>query len=211
MEQQRSARTARTRPDGSPAAPSSPVPAPSAPERENRDRLPRPGLAEAGGHRAGGRAGRPRHEARARRSQAKAREQSGSLPRTRLTGLGSGLLAGLLMILAGAGDAYVLGGSPTVYGASFVLVSTVSAVFVRPTELLAAPVAAPLAFVAGLLFLNEGAPGLAGQLFGIFTALALQAQWLYAGTAAALLVVLVRKTALLLRRARARRARRRSR
>lgn len=107
------------------------------------------------------------------------------------------------MALTGALDA-----SPALYGGAFLLVSVVSAAYVRDTELLAAPAAVPLAFLAGLPFLNPGDSGIAGQLFGIFSTLALQVHWLYAGTAAAVLVAAGRRTAQTVRRARANRARR---
>lgn len=108
------------------------------------------------------------------------------------------------MALTGALDA-----SPELYGGCFVLVGVVSAAYVRAAELLAAPAAAPLAFLAGLPFLNDGDPGIVGQLFGIYSALALQAHWLYAGTAAAVLVAAGRKTVQTVRRAtRGRRSRR---
>lgn len=199
--------------------------------RERRGaRLPRPAGSGAAGHRAsgGGEAagagrqspgrgtGAPRpgdatvHQAQARLALLPSALTAlwYRLPRPRLTGLGSGLLAALLMVAVGGLDALVLEGSPAVYGVFFVLVSTVTAAWVRPAELFAAPVSVPLAFVAGIFFISDGTPGLAGQLMGIFSTLALQAGWLYAGTLAAALIALGRKLTLIGQRARATRARR---
>ncbi|MGH3324433.1 MAG: DUF6542 domain-containing protein [Streptomyces sp.] len=128
------------------------------------------------------------------------------LPSARLTALGSGLLAVLLMMLAGSLDALLLGGSFVAYGAVFILVSVICAAWVRPAELFTAPIAVPIAFTLGVFFISGGTgnEGLKGHLMGLFPALALNAVWLYAGTLAATLVAFVRKLALLAQAARAR-------
>jgi hypothetical protein len=128
------------------------------------------------------------------------------LPRARLTALGTGLLGVLLMMLAGGIDRLLLGNSMTAYGSAFILVSTACAAWVRPADLFTAPVAAPLAFTAGLLFVSGGAgtEGFMGHVTNLFPALAVNAVWLYAGTLVAGLVVFVRKVGLIVQRSRAR-------
>jgi hypothetical protein len=77
---------------------------------------------------------------------------------------------------------------------------------VRPTDLFAAPVTMPLAFIAGLCFLSSGTggQGLADRATTLFTALAVNAMWLYAGTLLAVCVAVVRKVALMVQRSRVR-------
>ncbi|MEE1939251.1 DUF6542 domain-containing protein [Streptomyces sp. TRM 70361] len=111
----------------------------------------------------------------------------------RLTGLGCGLLAVGTMTAAGGLDALLLSGDPAAYGICFVLVSAVCALWVRPAELLAAPIAAPIAFTAGALFLGDEADGAAGLLVELVTVLAVNAGWVYGGTLTAAAVVLVRR------------------
>lgn len=128
------------------------------------------------------------------------------LPRARLTALGTGLLAVLVMVLTGWIDRLLLGSSVTFYGGVFIVTSMVCAGWVRPADLYTAPVAAPLAFTAGLFFISGGAgtEGFMGHLTSLFPALAVNAVWLYAGTLLAALVALVRKVGLVVQRSRAR-------
>lgn len=127
------------------------------------------------------------------------------MPGPKLTGLGCGLLALLLMLAAGTLDRLLPGGhSPSAYGIAFLVASAVCALWVRPTELTAAPVALPIAFFVGLVPVSEGA-AVADRLVDLVTALALDALWLYAGTLLAVLTVSARKVVLLASRA-ARRA-----
>lgn len=128
------------------------------------------------------------------------------LPRARLTALGSGLLSVVLMLLAGAGDKWLLDSSPTVYGCAFVAVCVACAAWVRPTELIAGPVSVPLAFTAGLFFISggSGGQGIVERLTNLFPVLAVNAGWLYAGTLVAVLVVTIRKIALMVQQSRVR-------
>ncbi|OPF76055.1 hypothetical protein VT50_0223930 [Streptomyces antioxidans] len=130
-----------------------------------------------------------------------------SLPDPRLTGLGAGLLTTLTMLGIGCLDALLLSGSPTVYSVLFLPACAACGLWVRPADLLAAPVAAPLAYTVGLLPINEGSAGLSGQAVGVFTALSLQAGWLYAGTLLTVVIALVRRAALVTRRRRQQRPR----
>jgi hypothetical protein len=130
------------------------------------------------------------------------------LPGPRLTGLGCGLLASLLMLTVGGLDWLMLDGSPTAYGVLFLPVCAACALWVRPADLVTAPISAPIAFSAGLFPIAGGSGGLGGQLMSVFTLLALHAGWLYSGTLVATLIVIVRKARLLGGKAAARRAQR---
>ncbi|MCM3806233.1 DUF6542 domain-containing protein [Streptomyces malaysiensis] len=130
-----------------------------------------------------------------------------SVPGPRLTGLGAGLLTTLMMLAIGCLDALLFSGSPTVYSVLFLPACAACGLWVRPADLLAAPVTAPLAYTVGLLPINEGSAGFSGQAVGVFTALSLQAGWLYAGTLLAVVIVLVRRAVLVTRRRRQQRPR----
>ncbi|WP_330264667.1 DUF6542 domain-containing protein [Streptomyces griseorubiginosus] len=124
------------------------------------------------------------------------------LPNPRLTGLGGGLFCMALMILLGCLCALLFGSSLTAYGVLFVPVSVLTAVWLRRGDLLTAPIIVPIAFAAGLVPVADSGGGTSGRLMGLFTALATQAGWLYAGTLAAGLVALVRRIRLVRRRSR---------
>ncbi|WP_223281281.1 DUF6542 domain-containing protein [Streptomyces antnestii] len=127
-------------------------------------------------------------------------------PNPRLTGLGSGLFCAATMLALAFLDALLFDGSIGVYGVLFVLVSALTAMWVRRADLVTAPVAVPIAFAVGILPVADGSGGLGGQLMGLVTALAMHAGWLYGGTLVAGLVVTVRGVRHMARRA----ARRRS-
>ncbi|WP_019545310.1 DUF6542 domain-containing protein [Streptomyces sulphureus] len=120
-------------------------------------------------------------------------DRAARLPRARLTGLGCGLLATTAMLLVGAADAALLDGEPVVYCVLFLLAVLASACWVRAADLIAAPIAAPLAFTAGLLTLGGPGEGFSGLAQDVFTHLALNAGWVYAGTGLAGAVVLLRR------------------
>ncbi|MFI5945225.1 DUF6542 domain-containing protein [Streptomyces uncialis] len=130
-----------------------------------------------------------------------------ALPNPRLTGLGSGLFCAGSMFLLGCLDQLLFGGSIAVYGVLFLLVSALTAIWVRRADLITAPICAPIAFTAGVVPIADSTgDGLAGRIMGVFTALALHAGWLYGGTLVAGLIVLVRKVRLIARKAAANRA-----
>ncbi|WTO22252.1 hypothetical protein OG796_21610 [Streptomyces jietaisiensis] len=114
------------------------------------------------------------------------------LPNPRLTGLGGGLFAGAVMLVLGFLDRLLFGGSLTAYGALFLPVCALTALWIRSGDLLTAPVVAPIAFAVGLLPAVPGDGGLGGRLMALITALATQAGWLYGGTAVAAALVGVR-------------------
>ncbi|MEK8172404.1 DUF6542 domain-containing protein [Streptomyces sp. M19] len=81
---------------------------------------------------------------------------------------------------------------PAVYGVLFLLASAACGLWVRPLDLIMAPISVPIAFVAGLVPINDGDAGFAGQTVGVFTSLSLHAGWLYAGTMLSSVIVIVR-------------------
>lgn len=111
-----------------------------------------------------------------------------ALPALRLTGRGVGLLTTVVMLVGGALSAWLRPGGPgAFYGLLFLLVCCVAALRVPAGDLAVAPLTAPTAFAAGLVF--TGGP------MEIVTALALEAEWLYGGTLLAVLLTVLRRTA----------------
>ncbi len=118
----------------------------------------------------------------------------------RLTGLGSGVFAAAVMFLLACLLRLLFDGSLVAYGVLFLPVSALAALWVRPADLVTAPVAVPIAFAAGVLPIAEGTDGFGGYVMGLLTSLALHAGWLYAGTLVAGVIVTVRKLRLVTRR-----------
>lgn len=107
------------------------------------------------------------------------------------------------MVLLGLLDDLLLGASLTVYGVLFVPVAALTALWVRGSDLLTAPVVAPIAFAVGLpAVADDGGGGFLGVVMGLVTALSTQAGWLYGGTLVTGLIVLVRRARLIRRRRR---------
>ncbi|MEV7616020.1 DUF6542 domain-containing protein [Streptomyces sp. NPDC089799] len=117
----------------------------------------------------------------------------GRLPRPRLTGLGGGLFACAAMVLAGGIDWLVFDVSLIAYGVLFLPVAAVTALWVRPADLITAPVSVPIAFAVGVWPVAGGSGGFGGQVMGVVTALSMHAGWLYAGTLVAALIALGRR------------------
>ncbi|WP_079154323.1 DUF6542 domain-containing protein [Streptomyces subrutilus] len=118
-------------------------------------------------------------------------------PRPRLTGLGGGLFACAGMLLAGGLCWLLFGSSLFVYGLLFLPVAAATALWVRPADLITAPITVPIAFAAGVWPISGGSGGFGGQLMGLVSALSLHAGWLYAGTLVAALIAVVRKAVLI--------------
>ncbi|MET8831100.1 DUF6542 domain-containing protein [Streptomyces sp. NPDC004610] len=114
------------------------------------------------------------------------------LPGPRLTGLGGGLFCVGVMLVLALLIGLLFGGSVTVYGVLFLPVCALTALWVRPGDLVTAPVVVPIAFAVGLLPIAEG-DGILDRLMGLFTALATEAGWLYGGTLVAGSIATVRK------------------
>ncbi|MGW0537072.1 DUF6542 domain-containing protein [Streptomyces sp. NPDC003032] len=119
------------------------------------------------------------------------------MPNPRLTGLGSGLFCAAVMFVFACVLRLLFSGSVVAYGVLFLPVAALTALWVRPADLIAAPVTVPIAFAAGILPISGGTGGLGGQFMGLVTSLALYAGWLYGGTLVAGLIVTVRKVRLM--------------
>lgn len=124
------------------------------------------------------------------------------LPNPRLTGLGAGLFAAAVMFALGFLDWLLLDGSAAVYGVLFLLVSALTALWVREADVVMAPIIVPIAFAVGIVPISGGDGGLGGQTMAVVTALAVHAIWLYGGTLVAGLITCVRKVRAMGRRRR---------
>ncbi|MFI8372132.1 DUF6542 domain-containing protein [Streptomyces sp. NPDC085466] len=124
------------------------------------------------------------------------------LPAPRLTGLGAGLFAAAAMLVVGFLDWLLLDGSPLAFGLLFLPVSALTALWVRTADLVAAPIAVPIAFAVGVVPISGGTGGFGGQAMAVVTALAVHAGWLYGGTLIAGLIASVRKARDMTRRRR---------
>ncbi|MFJ7999956.1 DUF6542 domain-containing protein [Streptomyces sp. NPDC096310] len=137
---------------------------------------------------------RPRHLPAARRRRVPPVVQRlRRLPNPRLTGLGAGLFATASMLFFAFLDTLLFDAEPVVYGVLFLPVSAVTALWVRPADLVTAPITVPIAFAVGALPIAGGSGGFGGQVMGLVTTLAVQAGWLYGGTLVAGLIATVRK------------------
>ncbi|MFD0041954.1 DUF6542 domain-containing protein [Streptomyces anulatus] len=114
-------------------------------------------------------------------------------PNPRLTGIGAGLFAALTMFVLACLDRLLFDSSELVYGLLFLPVSALTALWVRPADLVTAPISVPIAFAVGVFPISGGSEGLGGQIMGLVTALAVHAGWLYGGTLIAGLIASVRK------------------
>ncbi|ANW18344.1 hypothetical protein BB341_08940 [Streptomyces clavuligerus] len=148
----------------------------------------------------GGYAVRPRTPTA--RPAAPAESSPRRLPGPRLTGLGGGLFATVAMVAIGLLDRLLLAGSPTVYGALFLPVCALTALWVREADIVTAPISVPIAFAAGIVPIAGGEGGLGSQVMAVVTALAVHAGWLYGGTLVAGVISCVRKVRAMARRRR---------
>ncbi|MEV0782378.1 DUF6542 domain-containing protein [Streptomyces sp. NPDC050423] len=125
------------------------------------------------------------------------------LPNPRLTGIGAGLFAAAAMFVLACVDRLLFDASAVVFGVLFLPVSALTAFWVRPADLVTAPISVPIAFAVGIIPISGGTGGFGGQTMAVVTALAVHAGWLYGGTLVAGLIATVRKVRLM--RARQRR------
>nr|WP_225994789.1 DUF6542 domain-containing protein [Streptomyces arboris] len=114
-------------------------------------------------------------------------------PNPRLTGIGAGLFAALTMFVLACLDRLLFDSSELVYGLLFLPVSALTALWVRPADLVTAPISVPIAFAVGVFPISGGSEGFGGQVMALVTALAVHAGWLYGGTLIAGLIASVRK------------------
>lgn len=115
----------------------------------------------------------------------------------RLTAAGGAVVTLGATFLGGSVDFWLFGGSGILMGLAYVAVCFQVAVRVRPADLAVAPISGPIAFAGTLLVLGAGPDrSVIGRVLGLATSLALQAGWLFTGTAVSLLIVLARFVAL---------------
>lgn len=126
------------------------------------------------------------------------------LPNPRLTGIGAGLFAAAVMFALACLDRLLFDGSSILYGVLFLPVSALTALWVRPADLVTAPISVPIAFTVGVIPIAGGTGGFGGQTMAVVTALAVHAGWLYGGTLIAGVIASVRKVRLMRQRRRRR-------
>ena len=115
----------------------------------------------------------------------------------RLTAAGGAVVTLGATLLGGALDFWLFGGAGIVMGLVYIATCFQVAVRVRPADLAIAPVCGPIAFALTLLVMGAGPDdSVLGRIVGLATALALQAGWLFSGTAVSVLIVLARRIAL---------------
>ncbi|MFD8755700.1 DUF6542 domain-containing protein [Kitasatospora sp. NPDC059577] len=112
---------------------------------------------------------------------------------TRLTAIGTGVLAVLATLAVAGLDRLLFDDLGWLFGLGYLVVCFQLAVRVRYVDLLAAPISGPIAFAAALLLLAPvGSSGVTAQVVSLATGLALRAGWLFSGTGLAALIVLAR-------------------
>ncbi|MGA5819022.1 DUF6542 domain-containing protein [Kitasatospora sp. NPDC094028] len=112
---------------------------------------------------------------------------------TRLTAVGTGVVAVLATLAVAGLDRLLFDGLGWLFGLGYLVVCFQLAVRVRYADLLAAPISGPIAFAAALLLLAPvNSSGVTAQVVALATGLALRAGWLFSGTGLAALIVLAR-------------------
>lgn len=84
-------------------------------------------------------------------------------PNPRLTGIGAGLFAALTMFVLASLDRLLFDSSELVYGLLFLPVSALTALWVRPADLVTAPISVPIAFAVGVFPISGGRTDSAGR------------------------------------------------
>lgn len=104
------------------------------------------------------------------------------------------------MFLLGCLDSLLFDGGPLMYGLLFLPVAALTALWVRPADLVTAPISVPISFAFGSLPIAGGTGGAGGRIVALITTLALNAGWLYGGTLVAGVITTVRKVRMIRRR-----------
>jgi Rossmann-like domain len=135
--------------------------------------------------------------AAAKDAEAKAAAQQKSSGAPRFTATGIGVVTCGITLVGGVLDALLLDGPHVLFGLCFLGACLFAAARVRASDLMAAPISAPLAFALTLLLTlpNDGG-GLSGHVIALATGLATRAGWLYAGTLVAAGLAVLRYFAL---------------
>ncbi|MGW4381114.1 DUF6542 domain-containing protein [Kitasatospora sp. NPDC004531] len=114
-------------------------------------------------------------------------------PPTRLTAVGTGVVAAVGTLAFAAVDRLAFGGLGVLFGLGYLVVCFQLAVRVRYPDLPAAPICGPIAFAAALVLLQPVATdGVTGQIVALAGGLALRAGWLFGGTGLAAVIVTAR-------------------
>ncbi len=112
---------------------------------------------------------------------------------TRLTAVGTGVVAVLATLAVAGVDRLLFDGLGWLFGLGYLVVCFQLAVRVRYVDLLAAPISGPIAFALALVLLAPvSSSGVTAQVVSLATGLALRAGWLFTGTGLAALIVLAR-------------------
>ncbi|MER8182859.1 DUF6542 domain-containing protein [Kitasatospora sp. NPDC094015] len=112
---------------------------------------------------------------------------------TRLTAIGTGVVAVLATLLVAGADRLLFGGLGVLFGLGYLAICFQLAVRVRLSDLPAAPISGPIAFAAALVLCQPNeVPGITGEVVALAGGLALRAGWLFAGTGLAVLIVAAR-------------------
>ncbi|KRV47031.1 hypothetical protein AQ490_09750 [Wenjunlia vitaminophila] len=113
-----------------------------------------------------------------------------------MTSAGTGVVLLLLSLAAGVADAQTGDDYGFLFGVGFVAACLVTTVWVRRSDVVAAPVCAPLAYAVALAVTTPSDDeGLLQRAVTVATDLAVNADWLYAGTAVAVALALLRHLA----------------
>ncbi|MEU9129008.1 DUF6542 domain-containing protein [Kitasatospora sp. NPDC048540] len=109
---------------------------------------------------------------------------------TRLTAVGTGVVAVLATLAVALVDRLLFGGLGVLFGLGYLAICFQLAVRVRLSDLPAAPISGPIAFAAALVLCQpDPAHGITGHVVSLAAGLALRAGWLFAGTGLAVLIV----------------------
>ncbi|MEY9936086.1 DUF6542 domain-containing protein [Streptacidiphilus sp. MAP5-3] len=134
----------------------------------------------------------PEAASRSRQPRFPAPSGGGRSPQ-RLTAVGCGVLVLAVTLTAGALDSLLFGSSGWLLGLAYVAVCFHASVRVRSTDLAAAPISGPICFAIALFFFGRAAgDGWSGHVIGLAESLALDAGWLFAGTALSVVIAVAR-------------------
>ena len=159
-----------------------------------RTRIPRPSPTDAAG-RGSPRLPRPA-PGRPAADRPVPRGAAAGRPAAKLTGFGTGVVVSVAALLGGAVNRLFSDDLGTFFGVVFVAASLAGALWVRPADLAAAPVCAPIAFALAIAVTgNGGGGGVLGQVAAVVSGLATLTGWLYTGTLLAAAVAAARRFA----------------
>jgi hypothetical protein len=125
------------------------------------------------------------------------RNQVSGIRSQRLTAVGCGVLILAATMAGGSLDKLLFNSSGVLLGMTYIAVSFHASVRVRSSDLAAAPISGPICLAFALFFFGKTTgSGWARHLIGLAEALALDAGWLFAGTAVSVAIALARHVSL---------------